>query len=224
MLAVFVPAATPDSCGVRVRLVEVHVLDSSCQTVTAVGMRSSGLRGPTAPTVHPRLSPDLLRPEHRPGVLIGIVPADRCKTPFRARFMPIQWSEEFSTGSSEIDTQHRRLFDMLNDLECRLAANESPKSMTDIVDGLARYAVEHFSYEEGCMEKCACRWPRSTSCAQAIRPHGQPDARRIRDQPAGSRNIPAAASRDRRLAREPCLQDRYIIAIVFGCCLSIGYE
>jgi hemerythrin-like metal-binding protein len=70
--------------------------------------------------------------------------------------MCIQWSDKFATGVPEIDTQHRRLFDMVNDLEGRLRRNEAPARMMDILDSLARYASEHFSFEEDCMERCAC--------------------------------------------------------------------
>ena len=33
---------------------------------------------------------------------------------------------------------------------------EPPAKMMDVLDGLADYAVKHFSFEEGCMEPCAC--------------------------------------------------------------------
>jgi hemerythrin len=70
--------------------------------------------------------------------------------------MSIQWREEFATGVPEIDAQHRRLFDMVNDLEVRLHRGDSPAKMTDLLDGLARYASEHFAFEEDCMHRCAC--------------------------------------------------------------------
>ena len=33
--------------------------------------------------------------------------------------MPVQWNENYATGYPEIDSQHQRLFDMLNDFERR---------------------------------------------------------------------------------------------------------
>ena len=56
----------------------------------------------------------------------------------------------------EIDDQHRRLFDMLNQLEAQRLRKEPAGKMMEIVKGLARYAQEHFSREENCIEKCAC--------------------------------------------------------------------
>ena len=70
--------------------------------------------------------------------------------------MPIQWGEEFATGNHEVDAQHRRLFDMLNNLEQRINKGELPSKMVDVIDGLAAYTKEHFAFEEGCMERCAC--------------------------------------------------------------------
>ncbi len=70
--------------------------------------------------------------------------------------MSIVWSEEFATGMPKIDDQHRKLFDMLNQLESQRRSGDSAGKMMEIVKGLARYAQEHFSYEEGCMEKCKC--------------------------------------------------------------------
>ncbi len=70
--------------------------------------------------------------------------------------MSIQWSEDYATGVREVDEQHRCLFDMLNSFEQRLQRKEPPAKMMDVLDGLADYAVKHFSCEEGCMERCAC--------------------------------------------------------------------
>jgi hemerythrin-like metal-binding protein len=70
--------------------------------------------------------------------------------------MAIQWSEEYATGNGDIDTQHRRLFDMLNSLERRINRQEAPSKMVDVIDSLTAYAKEHFCFEERCMERCAC--------------------------------------------------------------------
>jgi hemerythrin len=51
--------------------------------------------------------------------------------------MPIEWGEEFATGNREVDAQHRRLFEMLNNLEWRINRGNSPSEMVDVFDGLA---------------------------------------------------------------------------------------
>jgi len=70
--------------------------------------------------------------------------------------MGIAWKDEFSTGIPAVDDQHRRLFQMLNDLEHQLRRGEATGKMMEIVHGLAQYATEHFSFEESCMQQCAC--------------------------------------------------------------------
>ncbi|MGO9599752.1 MAG: bacteriohemerythrin [Isosphaeraceae bacterium] len=70
--------------------------------------------------------------------------------------MAIEWSEKFSTGNPEIDAQHRRLFDMLNNLERRINDGESPSEMMDVFDDLVEYTKVHFANEEQCMSVCAC--------------------------------------------------------------------
>ena len=70
--------------------------------------------------------------------------------------MAIEWSEKFATGNHEIDTQHRRLFDMLNNLERRINDGESPSEMMDVFDDLVDYTKVHFANEEQCIEVCAC--------------------------------------------------------------------
>jgi hemerythrin-like metal-binding protein len=70
--------------------------------------------------------------------------------------MAIEWNEKFGTGNGQIDAQHRRLFDMLNNLERRINEGEAPSKMVDVFDDLADYIKEHFCFEEECMEFCAC--------------------------------------------------------------------
>lgn len=70
--------------------------------------------------------------------------------------MSIEWNDSFSTGVAAIDNQHRQLFDLLNQLEAMKQRGDSAAKMMEIVRSLASYAQDHFSYEEGCMERCAC--------------------------------------------------------------------
>ena len=68
----------------------------------------------------------------------------------------IQWDDSFSVGFEEIDAQHRRWVQLINDLddaledgdpdELALARHESLKAMVE-------YACFHFNSEEGFMAK-----------------------------------------------------------------------
>ncbi len=61
------------------------------------------------------------------------------------------WKETFNIGHKEIDGDHRKFFDLLN--ECYLGSC-SPGSGTvdpDLIHRLKEYAAMHFSYEEQVM-------------------------------------------------------------------------
>ena len=72
----------------------------------------------------------------------------------------LQWTEQFETGSYNLDFQHQTLIDNLNDLEKLLAitspTGEDCKFMLQAVDFLERYADMHFKCEEQCMEFFRC--------------------------------------------------------------------
>lgn len=66
----------------------------------------------------------------------------------------ITFGPEFETGISEIDTQHRRLFalvDRLNNLN-QSEGEISPDKQRDIFEDLKRYVSIHFFLEERIME------------------------------------------------------------------------
>lgn len=62
-------------------------------------------------------------------------------------FMP--WSDAFVTGLPQIDEQHRWLVDMTNRLHEEVT-RESPdrRTVTEILEGLVEYAMNHFIAEE----------------------------------------------------------------------------
>ncbi|MGZ5049573.1 MAG: bacteriohemerythrin [Methylobacter sp.] len=58
------------------------------------------------------------------------------------------WNENFETGFSEIDAQHRYLVDLLNRLVQCIAYGQAQIDILQVFDELANYAVYHFSAEE----------------------------------------------------------------------------
>jgi hemerythrin-like metal-binding protein len=69
----------------------------------------------------------------------------------------IRWDEErMTTGVATIDAQHQELISRLNQLHnaCRRGAGK--EELRPMLDFLARYAQEHFGYEEDLMEKTSC--------------------------------------------------------------------
>ena len=75
--------------------------------------------------------------------------------------MAIEWNEKFGTGNGQIDAQHRRHFDMQNNLKGQINSGETPSKMADVFDGLAAYVREHVRYKEDHMQDCA--WSACTS-------------------------------------------------------------
>ncbi|MGB7768001.1 MAG: bacteriohemerythrin [Verrucomicrobiia bacterium] len=72
----------------------------------------------------------------------------------------ILWTEQFVTGSSTIDQQHRMLINNINHLESMLTetnpSREECEFLVHLVDFLESYAGTHFQFEEHCMEKHRC--------------------------------------------------------------------
>jgi hemerythrin len=75
----------------------------------------------------------------------------------------LHWTEQFTTGSRELDYQHQTLIDNINDLETMLALKSPSRhdyaSMLGVVDFIEHFAEKHFACEEHCMEhfRCPCR-------------------------------------------------------------------
>ena len=68
--------------------------------------------------------------------------------------MTIAWSEKLTSGSAEIDSQHKELFERINDL---LAAQKKGLAGLDelgrVVRYLTEYVVFHFGSEEKLMDR-----------------------------------------------------------------------
>ena len=65
----------------------------------------------------------------------------------------IEWTEDFSVSVEEIDEQHKKLVQMLNDLHNAMAQGEGNKKIGEIIDNLVDYSVYHFATEEKYFDK-----------------------------------------------------------------------
>ena len=63
-------------------------------------------------------------------------------------FEVFPWSSHFETGIPEIDSQHRRLVDLLNQLAAHLANKSGAIELSRIFQSLTEYADYHFKTEE----------------------------------------------------------------------------
>ena len=63
--------------------------------------------------------------------------------------MPLfTWSDEYSVGNDEIDSQHKKLFDILNRLFDICVGKNEVDSVEAVMEDLVSYADYHFKFEE----------------------------------------------------------------------------
>jgi hemerythrin-like metal-binding protein len=59
----------------------------------------------------------------------------------------LQWSKEIETGLDNVDTQHKQLIGMINQLSIAVEFGQPNSEMLPLVDRLYEYALNHFSVE-----------------------------------------------------------------------------
>ncbi|MGA3011944.1 MAG: bacteriohemerythrin [Terracidiphilus sp.] len=63
--------------------------------------------------------------------------------------MPLlEWNESMSVGIKVIDDDHKKLIDMLNELNEGILAGKTSEALEDVIEGLLRYTRYHFAREE----------------------------------------------------------------------------
>ncbi len=65
----------------------------------------------------------------------------------------IKWSDTFSVKIQSIDEQHRKLFNMINDLNNAIKENNEKEKIGIILKDLISYTKSHFVFEENMMIK-----------------------------------------------------------------------
>lgn len=65
----------------------------------------------------------------------------------------IVWQERFSVGSVVLDSQHRIMLGLLNDLYRASQARESRGLLRELFDTACRYAERHFASEEELLQR-----------------------------------------------------------------------
>lgn len=63
----------------------------------------------------------------------------------------ISWSNMLSTGVSEQDAQHKKLIDLINQLNDAMQAGKGADVLGKVLSELVNYTVFHFGYEEKLM-------------------------------------------------------------------------
>lgn len=65
----------------------------------------------------------------------------------------LTWNEQFNLGIASIDAQHRRLVDVLNQLDEAVAIGDEVQTILDLIAALADYTQYHFVHEEELMQQ-----------------------------------------------------------------------
>jgi hemerythrin len=68
----------------------------------------------------------------------------------------MKWSDEYLTGIKRIDDHHKALFEMSEVFRDALNEGRGERVYCILLESLRGYAVAHFGFEEGCMERCQC--------------------------------------------------------------------
>ena len=61
------------------------------------------------------------------------------------------WSEEYCIGEDELDSQHKRMFELVNELNDAMVSGHSQEALASIMAQLIAYTQTHFAYEEQVM-------------------------------------------------------------------------
>ncbi|MEK7990993.1 MAG: bacteriohemerythrin [Thiotrichaceae bacterium] len=64
----------------------------------------------------------------------------------------MEWTEALQLGLADIDTQHKKLVDIINQLDDAINAGQATQSLGDILGSLLDCAKVHFEYEEGMLQ------------------------------------------------------------------------
>lgn len=67
--------------------------------------------------------------------------------------MAIEWTSRFETGIPEVDGDHRRLVELINELDAILAENGGFERTGAVIDALIDYADYHFKREEAMLDR-----------------------------------------------------------------------
>ena len=63
------------------------------------------------------------------------------------------WNDSYKTGIEIVDSQHKKLVDLINELYSSMGKGQGNQAMGRILDELVKYTITHFSAEERLLEK-----------------------------------------------------------------------
>ena len=103
--------------------------------------------------------------------------------------MLLKWDAALmSTGVDEVDRQHQKLIEHINELYRLMKEGHGTDGITEFVDFLSEYAESHFRHEEGCMaqHRCPAAMQNKLQHIQFSRTLSDFRRRLVKDGPTGS--------------------------------------
>ena len=65
----------------------------------------------------------------------------------------LKWQPGFNLGIPEVDKQHKKIIELINDLNQAFIKDNTSKKIGNILDEMSSYATEHFKTEEDLFKK-----------------------------------------------------------------------
>lgn len=65
----------------------------------------------------------------------------------------ITWDDDYSVGIAEVDTQHRKLVGLVNDLHDAMSVGKGRSVLSSVLTELVEYTAYHFKTEEDLFEQ-----------------------------------------------------------------------
>ena len=69
----------------------------------------------------------------------------------------LEWSERLATGIPEIDSQHKRIVDMVNQMREAMEKGDT-EAVGRVIPDMVDYTISHFAFEEALMEEAGYRF------------------------------------------------------------------
>ncbi|MEN6457616.1 MAG: bacteriohemerythrin [Thermoguttaceae bacterium] len=66
----------------------------------------------------------------------------------------ILWRPNFSVGNDSLDTEHKVVIGLINELYAAVSANAPDVDLKAVMDRVIRYTITHFQHEEQVMLEC----------------------------------------------------------------------
>ncbi len=67
----------------------------------------------------------------------------------------MKWSDDYKIGLAAVDSQHKRLFELIGDLNGALRAGLGAAHLQKLLTALDQYKTRHFQLEENYMKECS---------------------------------------------------------------------